>query len=609
VVALALAACAQLALQRALTGTAGLVALTAPGLLAAASALIAIRLGAAAIRRRARVLTPSVPALLVTRSLARTPSALQRYVPVAVGVALLVFATQVAWLSVRNQRLHADAAVGAATVLRVELPPGADLRSVVRAADPGGTAAMAVRERAADNDGGTSRVVAVDAGRLAAVSAWRPAWAGLDGPRLAALLRPATEAPAEVRGSRLTVAVPVASIVPDPSTAAATDVPAAADLILVVAAGNAYGGPWQRIDLGPLGYRRRTLTADVPCAAGCRLVRLEIQKSAPTPFDADLTIDAMSTDQQPASHFAALLRDRRRWRPVLGVPEPGQPPQTTVRASTAGLHVTAVSFPGDTNPPAVAPADFPDPLPAVVARDAQAQAAPGYPGTVRGVGLDGQPLLLDVVAGAAVIPRALADGVLVDLGNAAALSDPAQEQVVSEVWLAPGADPAVRRRLTAAGVRVVGRETVSDSARHLAQATPGRAAVADLAVAGAALVLLLVVLTAGRVIDVGRRRTLWSVGRLSGLPRRRLARIAAIEISGPGAAATAIGVLAGLSSAALAGGRLPLFAEGTVGPPLDVRPAWTVAAAVAAGVAAAIGLVALGCAAVEAARAADAETR
>jgi hypothetical protein len=328
-----------------------------------------------------------------------------------------------------------------------------------------------------------------------------------------------------------------------------------------------------------------------------------VEKASPTPFDADFTIASLSTDQQPAADLAPRLTARSGWRPVLGVPSPGQPPQATVSVSPAGLRIKAINFPGDLSSPAVAPADTPDPLPAIVARDAPTSVAPGYPGTVQGIGLDGRPLLLRVAGVAAVLPRSLTDGVLVDLGQAAAVSDPAGRRVTSEVWLAPGAEAAVRDRLAAAGVRVTGREDLSARVRSLSRDTPARAADVSLAVAGAALALILVVLASNRVIDADRRRALWTVGRLSGLPRARLARIVAAEIAAPALVATVIGALAGLLSIGLAGVRLPLFAAGTAGPPLDVRPGLTAVAAVVAGLLVLVVLIAVTSAAAEAAQA------
>ena len=568
VVALALAAGAQLLLQPRLDGTAGRLALVAPGLIAAALVLIAIRIATALVRRPGHA---SVAGLLVGRSLARSPAQLLRQVPVAVGAALLVFATQLALLSSRNQGLHADAAVGAATVLTVAVPPGADLRALVQAADPSGTSAMAVEERAGSTDTGTSRVIAVDSSRLAAVSAWRP------GPGIP-LLTPALPAPVVLRGSRVTVTVPAASVTPEPSTAAPTDPAPTADLVLVVAA----PGGWQRIVLGPLDFSHRTLQAALPCAAGCRVVRFELRKSAPTPFDADVTISTVSTDRQTSAELAGGLAGP--WRPVLGVPGPGQPPQATASGSAAGLRIRAVSYPGDLGAPAVAPADTPDPLPAVLSRGTQAASVAGHPGTVGGTGLDGEPQLLQVVGIADVLPRSLDDGVLVDLGTAAGLADPALTRTTLQVWLAADADPRVTGRLTAAGVRVLGTERQSDAARALGRSTPARAVVADLAVAVAALALVLVLLVAGRVIDTDRRHTLWTVGRLSGLSRGRLMRIAAAEIAAPAGVAVLIGAAAGVLSLTLAGNRLPLFAVGTPGPPLDVRPGPAALAAVVAAV-------------------------
>lgn len=102
-------------------GNAGL-GLFAPGLLTAAVGLLAIRVVTARMRHRTSTPARSLAAVLVLRPLARTASVLRLQVCVAIGVALVVFATQVAALSGHNQSLRAAAQVGASSVWHVQAP-------------------------------------------------------------------------------------------------------------------------------------------------------------------------------------------------------------------------------------------------------------------------------------------------------------------------------------------------------------------------------------------------------------------------------------------------------------------------------------------------------
>ncbi|GAB3434713.1 hypothetical protein GCM10027517_03080 [Phycicoccus ginsengisoli] len=162
-----------------LSGSGPQLGLAAPAVLAVALGVLATRVAVQLVRRATGRPPRGLGALVVGRHAARVPSALVPAVVVAVGVALAVFATQLPVLSQRNESLRADATVGAATVLHIRLPAGTSLVDLVRAADPAGRSAMAVRERAASADGSTSRLVAVDSARLMSVSSWRPRWSGV----------------------------------------------------------------------------------------------------------------------------------------------------------------------------------------------------------------------------------------------------------------------------------------------------------------------------------------------------------------------------------------------------------------------------------------------
>lgn len=578
VVAVTAAAVYQLSVGGTLIGSSAGLALLAPGLVATAVGLMTIRVVVGMVRRRTRRPVRTPGGLVVWRQLARTPSGLQRNIVVAIAVALAVFATQLAALSVRNQSLRADADVGAGTVLHVQVPAGSSLLQIVRSADPAGTAAMAVAERAASGDGGTSRVVAVDTDRLARISAWRASWAGLSGSKLTALLHPPAPPPILLHGRRVQLALVDISLAPSMPGDSPPAGGLAPSMHLIVADATR----WYDVALGTLRDSSATLAAPIPCRQQCRIVRLQSQNdTTTTPYTAKFTLSALSTDQQPATDFAADLRQPDRWRAALSTQPQGGQLSADLVGSADGLRVALTDQLGNLAP-AIAPDDAPDPLPALLASNANPTQAAAVTDAVEGTGLDNQRQLLSVVGTASVLPRALADGALVDLGYATALSDPSQSKAIQEVWLTPGPHADIRRALKVAGVTVLSTETLSAQRTELSRTGPARAAVINLALVALAALLMLAVLCATQLIDAARRRRLWRVTRRCGLSRVRMAALVLVEVAAPAAAGAALGVGSGVLAILLAGDRLPLFAEHTVGPPLDTHPAVGILAVVAA---------------------------
>lgn len=144
-----------------LTGSSDLVALAAPGLVALAVGLLAVRL----VPPLARLVVTGtrssrrVGAFLAARNTARRPAGSRLLVLLAVAVALAVFGTDgdLVARAVRSQT--ARAAVGAATVVHVDADSPGVLLDAVRAADPSGRAAMAAVASAGNR---TTPLLAVD---------------------------------------------------------------------------------------------------------------------------------------------------------------------------------------------------------------------------------------------------------------------------------------------------------------------------------------------------------------------------------------------------------------------------------------------------------------
>ena len=569
--------------------------LLAPGLLALAVAMLAVRTAVVAVSRITTRPPRSLSALVVGRHAARSPSVLNPAMIIAVGVALAIFASQVLALSLRNQALRADAGTGASTVLTVSVPAGGDLLSAVRAADPAGQHAMAVKDSAVGDYSGPSRLVAVDTTRLAAVTSWSPAWSNV--PDVAAALRGDVTPAIVLRGTEIEIALTdvraEASPLPDPSAPNAVDPPPPPELVITVET----GGAWRTVDLGRLERSTRPgdqgLSADLPCETGCRLVAIGLRARANQPYRAGFTIASIATDRQPASASAAWLRTAGSWREQSvnqTVPKPTS--SLAPEPGPAGLAVTAFDTTGS-GLTSMSPTDTADPLPVLLAPGTSVEPVPGQPQVGYGTGLDGQQQKVLVVGQASILPRSLDNGVLVDLGNAQGLSDPATSQTIDEVWLSPSAPADIEQRLAAQGLRVETRETLAENRAVLENQATTRGAAVAVTISVAALLLTLLALVAARWSDAGHRGDDWRVLREGGLAQGRLRGLVAVEIAVPALLAVLVGLLSGAAAAAIAAPRLPLVDLAAAGPPLDLRLAWWPIGAIGAGTMMAIVIIAV----------------
>ena len=440
--------------------------LLAPGLLALAVAMLAVRGAVYAVRRITDRPPRSLSALVVGRHAARSPSALNPAMIIAIGVALSIFATQVLALSLRNQGLRADVGTGAPTVLTVSVPRGGDLLEAVRAADPSGRYAMAVKDTAVRDYSGPSRVVAVDTTRLDAVSSWSSEWANV--PDVATALRGDVSPAIVLRGTEIEVDLAdvllTARPLPDPSAPNAVDPPPPPELVITVET----EGAWRTVDLGRLERSSRSvdqvLSADLPCTQGCRLVAVGLRAGTNQPYKASFTITSMATDRQPASESQAWLRSPDRWREQsINQTLPQEVSNVLPVPGPAGLGVEATDDAGS-GLTSMSPTDTADPLPVLLAPGTSVEPAPGQQGVGYGAGLDGQQQKVLTVGQASILPRSLDSGVLVDLSNAQGLSDPARSLTIDEVLARSGRPrerraTSRRRRSEGRGSRDGGRPT------------------------------------------------------------------------------------------------------------------------------------------------------
>ena len=565
VVLLAAAALYQLLTGGVLSSRGSQLALLAPALFAFAIAVIGVRITVVLVRRISSRAPRSLTGLVVGRHAARSPSSLHPAVVMAAGLALAVFSTQVLALSVRNQGLRAQAVVGADSVLQVTTPRDLNLVQAVRAADPSGRYAMAVKEKAASSDGGTSRIVAVDSSRIGAVAPSVAKW--METRSLAQTLHPTDAEPVTLRGRRVTLTVRDVAL---KTSIVEGFLPPASppQLSLIVQAG---GGPWQTVPLGPLHAKPADYRAALPCPSGCRLVGIELYVEKGKAYQTTFTISALSTDQTESADLEPRLTQLGGWRERIGqITGPNRSESLTISSTPTGLRLQASDTDGDHHNQAI-PTDADDPLPAIIAPGLTVEPFPGLPDVASGTGLDGQSQLIKVVGRATILPRALDDGVLVDLRDAQALSDPADSEATSEVWLARTAPATMEQQLNAQGITVLTRQHLDATRQALLEQGNTRGAVVAVGIALAGLLTTLLALIGTRAADAVRRRGDWSALRDAGIPPPALRWLAFVEIAAPNLVGAAIGVASGVLAVELAASKLPLVDIYAPGPPLDLH--------------------------------------
>ncbi len=558
----------QLASARQVSVGIGNLGVLLPGLLAAVLSLAAIRIAAQVVRRRGARPPKSLYRLVVGRRLARNPALLGRYLIVAVATAVLMFTVSLVVIMQRNVRLRADNMLGAAQVVRVQPVAPQQLLAAVAAADPSGREAMAVEQLRGPTYGGTSRIVAVDTARLGAVSFWHPSWAGLSADRVHQLLAPPHAAPLVLRGTSVTMTLAGARLRTAPFNVETSAPIPHPHVELVVLSDNR----WVDVDLGRLESGAATLHGAIPCAHGCPLRQIEFVNDSDTLFTANVTITALSTDEQPASTFASTLRTTADWQDNLVGAEPELPVHAIPQGSAGGLTVRLQDYTGQ-SAPALTPADGPPDVPVIAAAGVDAQLLPAFQNAVDGTGLNAAALPMTIVARASALPSSVSDGVLVDLGVIARFTDPAQSKASAEVWLSPDAPASLVPALHRAGLRVTSVDTVRAPTDRLLSAAPVRTVIASVAAIALLAILAAVALGAGVALDSERRRLSARVLRDAGVGSRAIDRLCFAEVAVPAGLAVVLGAVAGTVALLVAGARLPLFAD-PAGPPLATAPPW-----------------------------------
>lgn len=551
--------------------------LLVPGLLGLSVAVVASRLLPAACRMTASATRQrgGTGLYLAVRHIARRPGGTRTTIVLTAAFSLATFALAAYAVQQQNIGRVAAARTGAAAVLNVTTPPGRDLGAIVDGIDPGGTRAAAVDKYPGGTDNG-SVLLAVQPGRFARVANWTdgltagrlPASGGSAGASgggslsspasLGAALAPPTAAPVTLPAGSQAVRLRVSGVTGEP--------PRGATLTLWVANPGSASGGQTPLSLGAL--RDGVLSAQVS-QCPCQVTMVSIDSSVVTP----------GTRGGAATLSSLAVRSAGTWRPVPGA-------LNGVRGWAAGAEVAAGcgGTGGSLAPsagglrwsfravaacsPAFTRLDIPSPLPALTAGSLTGSLA-----STATAGLDGDQLTVRPVALAGSIPGAPATGVVVDRAYAQRAANFVRaSQVTEQVWVAPGALPAIRAGLRAAGVAVTAVATTAAAAASLSRQGPELASVLFLAAAGAAALLAAAAALLG-LYQAGRRRRYEYAALLAGrVPRQSLRSSVFIEqavVLGFGVVA---GVAAGLVSAALVLRNMPEFTTIPAAPRLLYAP-------------------------------------
>lgn len=544
------------------------LALLAPGLAAVAVALVGARVlhQLAALWARRTRFRPGVAGFLAARQIGRRAGGARIAVIVTVTTALAAFAASTWGLVERQRDGQAAMEVGASRVYRVDAPSAGRLLGLVRDLDPGGRALTAAVEY--PGIAPADRVLAVDSTRLAATSAWQPAWAGDDVRAVARRLRTDVAPSITMIGKTFGIGLDGALLSGGPEVG----------LVATVVDRDGRESP---LSFGRMTFGPQTLTAQTDaCLRGCRLAALGLVRLPGEigVLAGQVTFRAITVD---GVEVRVPFR-RQEWRAArvnedLAISSP----VSKVSAVPGGLLMRFTNSPSQS--PGVVRADVPLAIP-LVAAGATTLADVGRDDLVMSRGLDVNVEPSRVVGRATVLPRLGTEGVLADLELASRAAKEPAPGLVFEVWANDrAAAPAeLRRQLRVSGLPVVSVETIDERRHQLGRTGSAMALTLLIGVALSALAVAVLAVLATALVE-GRRRAYELVAlRTAGVPERVLRRSSWREYAVQLGFGTGLGLVSGAATARLLGDSIADLGRSGAVAPVTERWEWAALAAVAA---------------------------
>ena len=566
-----------------LSGESGPVALLAPGLLAIAGGLLLSQAAiptAGPLSRRALRRGRVAPALAGVQ-IARRPALRRLIAIVTVACALLVFAVDAWAVSDRNRTTRAAVEAGAPVVLTVDAGSSETLVDAMEDIDPRGRfATPVVTVRSATETGPRTTAVVPEAfGRIAS---WGSDEAHPSAEDLADL-RPTLADPIELRGDSVEVDLDLAARATPPQRGAPEPElrPFSVTLTLL-----AEDGSERQVDLGRVPEGTGTYRAPMPCAEGCRLRRVTVNRTFGDFVDAFVELDVTALRAGNGRDLAPVDLDTTEEGAWSVLPFQANLPSTGNLLPGPTLSFADESF---GTPISVQRGDVAADPRALIAGDIpRTPAAPGVP--------DDKVVALDLTASdqayqivgheLAQVPRSGSRGVLVDLAGMLAGPSAAPAQTTYDVWLAaddPARERRLRDRLADRGIAVTGRDTAA--AHRAAFADEGPTLALRLAVlAGVVSVVLAAAVLVVGVATSGAARARDLAGlRIVGVPARTVRSAAVREHLVVAVLGVVVGAVLGVVSAQVALPQIPLFATKAGRLPLVLDPVWPAVLLTAAG--------------------------
>jgi hypothetical protein len=527
------------------SGSASLLSLLAPGLVALALGLTVARIvpwAAAAIGAAALRTGRTGPALAALH-LARRPGTNRVFAMVVVAVGVCATSGMVWSASAQAWQRRAQQELGAARVLTVHAADTALMLEAVREADPSGRFAMAV----ARTDG-PEPVLAVDTARLSSVGLWRDEY--VQSPAaLAGVLNPAGQPSVRVTDGVLTLD----AAAPD------SDTPAAVDLELQAPGAQPPERAIVTVFFGQIVAQRGQYQATLsgcPAPQGCRVVAVRLASGQGVQL---FGLTSGATEVLGSAQFG----DITRWRPP--VVADGSGPAIEALDGHLSLRKRPNESVASNADPRAYYLDAAAPLPVLLAGALPAADPPGD-NRLAVFGSDTVPV--SVVATAPVLPQLGRAGMLVDLAAALRMTDAPGNNETMQVWLAPGAPASIVDKLGALGVVVARSDTVATTQGRYAQQGPGAALTFQLFTAAMGVLLAAGLLAVAVAVERRPRAAELAALRTQGVSVRV---VGAASYAGYAAVVLA-GALAGALAALLAGvvvaTSLPFFTD-----PWSVLPA------------------------------------
>ncbi|MGC2192374.1 MAG: FtsX-like permease family protein [Candidatus Dormiibacterota bacterium] len=525
------------------------LALFAPGLIAVAIGVLGVRLVPLACRAVARWTTDSsrLAAHLAVRQVTRRPANLRQILVLVLATGLASFAV-VGWaVAASNRVVRADFEIGAARVLRVQVPASVNLVNAVRQADPSGKYAMAAEESETPSED----LLAVDITRLDRVGYWQRSVSNKSLGQLSRWLRPKVSPEMVMTGTqaRITVTLPLA-VNPEPDLQFNLLDP---------------GSNPTLVDFGVLLPGTHTYLASLPptCVGGCRVTELVPNWSAvpggPKSAKYSLTLSQLQTRASAQASWRTAFGGFSRqgyWLPEFGG-----------ASATPGPTGRLVAHFTDSQSELLVPGLVPGSLPVTLPGITTVAAQEGNPVYASAEDFDGTELTLNMSRETLALPRIGEYGFLINLPLALRAETGTPVETSFQVWLAPHAPARIVKRLQSDGIKIKSQQTPAPLLYRFDHGGLAYGYLFFLFAAGAAIVLAAGSGVATALMTARGRGFELAVLRSVGVARRTLLLSLFEEqllVVIPG---VALGLLAGLLGAVLALSSVPQFGSNAGAPP------------------------------------------